>query len=146
MRKGILLLAVLFISTTVALYGKKIRYQMYEKPATKTVEFSVYAEKGYSSSLYKNSRASVTLTIYKYAADGRQIVWKGTIDEGKIKNYPTAETPLIRRVGIFDVYESHETLVAAYEVNYTSKGSTITYEDGVILAKGSTQDTLAVKI
>ena len=146
MKKGISLVVVLIMSSAIALYGKRISFLIYEKPATKTVEFSVYAGSDYSSSLYKKSKARVVLTVYKYAAENREIVWEGNIDEGNIKNYPSASKPVIRKVSIHNVLESRETLVAAYRVIYDSRESKLSYEDGVILSKGSTSDTLAVKI
>jgi hypothetical protein len=146
MRKGILLLAVILFSTAVALYGKKITYKIYEKPSTKTVEFSVYAGSSYSSSLYKNSKAKVVLTVYKYAGESREIVWEGNIDEGNIKNYPLAHEAVVRRVSIYNVYDSKETLVAAYRVVYKSKDSELSYEDGIILPKDTTEETVKVKI
>lgn len=146
MKKGISLVAVLVMSSAIALYGKKISFMIYEKPATKTVEFSVFAGSDYSSSLYKKSKASVVLTVYKYAGDSREVVWEGKIDEGNLKNYPSASRPVLRKVSIYNVYESKETLVAAYRVVYDSKESKLCYEDGVILSKGTTTNTLAVKI
>jgi hypothetical protein len=146
MKKGISLVAVLIMSSAIALYGKKISFMIYEKPATKTVEFSVYAGSDYSASLYKKSKARVVLTVYKYAGESREVVWEGNIDEGNIKNYPMLYRPLIRKVSIHNVLESRETLVAAYRVIYDSRESNLSYEDGVILSKGSTSDTLAVKI
>ena len=76
MKKGISLVAVLVMSSAIALYGKKISFMIYEKPATKTVEFSVFAGSDYSSSLYKKSKASVVLTVYKYAGDSGKLFGK----------------------------------------------------------------------
>jgi hypothetical protein len=146
MRKGIFLLAVLLFGTAFVLYGKKIRNKIYEKPSAKTVEFSVYAGSGYSSSLYKKSKAKVVLTVYKYAGDSREIVWEGNIDKGNIKNYPLVQNAVVRRVSIYNVYESRETLVAAYKVVYKSKDSEFSYEDGTILTGDKTGKFLKIKI
>ena len=134
------------MSSAIALYGKKISFMVYEKPATKTVEFSVFAGSDYSASLYKKSKARVVLTVYKYAGDSREVVWEGNVDEGNVKNYPSIYQPVVRKVSIYNVFESKETLVAAYKVIYDSKESKLSYEDGIILSKGSASDTLAVKI
>ncbi|HEX8278468.1 MAG TPA: hypothetical protein VF540_07225, partial [Segetibacter sp.] len=123
MKKLIALITLFFISGAIALYGKKINYLMFEKGKTKTVKFSIYAGSDYSASLYKKSKARVVLTVYRFAGNERTVVWEGSVDEGRIKNYPASSDPLIRKVSIYNVFESQETLVASYKVVYDSKES-----------------------
>lgn len=146
MKKLIAFVAVFLISGAVALYGKKINYLIFEKGTTKTVKFSIYAGSDYSASLYKKSKARVILTIYKFAGNERTVVWEGSVDERSVKNYPASSSPLIRKVSIHDVFESRETLVASYKVEYDSKESKLMYEDGTILSRGTENDILEIAI
>ena len=140
------LMAVFLISSVIALYGKKINYIISEKPKMKTIQFSIFAGGDYSSSLYKRSKARVVLSVYRYKGDQREMVWTGNIDERNIKSYPLNSNPLFRKVCIYDVYESKETLVASYQVLYDSKGSKMSYEDGIILSKGESNDSVSISI
>ncbi|MCW3105635.1 MAG: hypothetical protein JWQ09_141 [Segetibacter sp.] len=146
MKKGILLISAIIMSSAIGLYGKKISYMIYERPSVKTVEFSVSLGSDYSAPLYKKSKAHVYLSIYKFSNNNSEIVWEGTVDKGNIKNYPSASDPLYRKVTIHNVYESRETLVASYKVIYNSKESELSYEDGIILSKEMKSDILNIKI
>ncbi|HEX8357936.1 MAG TPA: hypothetical protein VF610_11005 [Segetibacter sp.] len=146
MKKLIAFIVFFLVSGVVALYGKKINYLMFEKGTTKTVKFSVYAGSDYSASLYKRSKAKVLLTIYKFANGERTVVWEGIVDEGPVKNYPVASTPLVREVSIYNVFESQETLVASYKVMYDSKEAKLSYENGIVMSDNLKGDTLAIAI
>ncbi len=146
MKKSVCILAFLILSGAVGLYGKKISVMMFEKPESKTVRFSVFAGTDYSTSLYKKSKAKVILSIYKYRGNSQQLVWEGMIDQGNIKNYPTSEKPLFREVSVKNVYDRKEKLAAFYTVIYDSKGSKLSYEDGINLSDGNATDSLRISI
>jgi len=146
MKKCISLVAVFLISGAVALYGKKIYHIIAEKPESKTVEFSIYAGSDYSSKLYKKSKARVILTICKFSGNSQEIVWQEEVDKGSMKNYPSAEDALFKKVSVHNVFESKETLAAYYEVIYESKGSKLSYQKGVLLSRGSNENSLNISL
>ena len=139
-------MTMIIICCGESLYGKKIYNVIVEKPETKTVCFSIAAGTDYSSSIYKKSKVKVHLSIYKFAGPDRELVWEGIVDEGKIQQYPTTAKQLYREVTVYNVFDSHETLAAYYEVEYNSKGSKISYSEGRRLSKGTSCDSLNISI
>jgi hypothetical protein len=146
MKKGICILAVFLISGAATLYGKKIKQIISEKPENKTISFSIFAGTDYSSSLYKKSRAKVILTVCKFNGDNQEVVWQGVINDRGVKNYPSSVDPLYREVCIYNVFDRYEKLAAYYQVIYDSKGSKLSYVQGIPLAAGSQKDSLKISI
>jgi hypothetical protein len=146
MKKCIGILAVFFISGVVTLHGKKITHLISEKPENKTVRFSVFAGTDYSGSLYKKTKTKVNLTIVRFSNDKQEIVWEGVVDEGRVKNYPSMYKPLYKQVRVYNVYDRNQTLAAYYEVVYESKGSRMSYMQGITLSRGSKVDSLQISI
>ncbi len=146
MKKSIGILAVFFISGVVTLYGKKITHIISEKPENKIISFSIYAGTDYSGSLYKKTKTKVNLTIVRFTENKQEIVWEGVVDEGRVKNYPASSKPLYKEVCVYNVYDRNETLAAYYEVVYDSKGSKMSYMQGITLSPGSKVDSLQVSI
>lgn len=145
MRKSICILAAFLVVSAVTLYGKKITHLISEKPSHKTIRFLVSAT-GYSAPIYNKTTANVKLTIYKFYNNRQEIVWQGVVDKGGIKNYPGVSQPLFKEVSIYNVYDRSETLAAFYEVEYTSKGSKLSYIEGINVSAGSKVDSLKISI
>ncbi len=145
MKRCISILAVLLISCFATLYGKKIKYIISEKPTNKTVSFSIFTT-GYSTPVYKKTKAKVTLTVCRFYDGKQEIVWQGVVNKGSVKNYPVRDNSLYKEVCIYNVYDKKETLAAYYEVEYVSKGSKISYVKGIPLSRGSTVDSLNISI
>lgn len=145
MKKVISIFLVLFISGFATLYGKKIRNIISEKPSHKTVAYSIFSS-GYSSPIYKKSKAKVTLTICKFYKGKQEIVWQSVIDKGSVYNYPGATNPLYREVCLYNTYDKKEIVAAYYEVSYYSKGSTMSYVQGIPLSPGNGVDSLKISL
>lgn len=145
MKKSIVLI-ILFLISTAAINGKKITTLIFETPQVKTVKFSVFTGSDYSGRLYKNSKAKVILSIYKFRDNQSELLWKGEIDQGNIRNYPTACDPLFRKISIYNVFESRETVCASYKVIYNTKGSKMSYENGIVLSSDTLRNTLPIAI
>lgn len=146
MKKCVLFVTLFFITGAAALYGKRINNLIYEKPQTKTVQYSVYAAKGYSSSIYRKSKVRVVLSIYKFSPNTVEMVWEGIIDEARLKSYPSSSNPAFREVSVHNVLDSKETLAAYYKVIYVSEGSELSYEKGVSLGKGAKAEAVAIEL
>ena len=144
MKKFLLLLGPVLFS--VALQGNVREMITPEKPMTKTIRFSVYASGNYSKSLYRQSKAKILMSIWKYKGSTREQIWEGTIDAGKLRDYPTAENPLFREVNLYDVKEHKQMLVAGYKVIYDSKGSTLAYDQGYIVPVGDSVKAVTVML
>jgi len=146
MKKGICVLAAFLISGAASLYGKKIRQMISEKPENKTISFSVFAGTDYSAPLYRKQKARVILTICRFKGGKQEIIWQEVIDKGNINNYPDSSKVLYREVSVNNVFDSKEIVAAYYKVLYNSKGSKISYENGISLLPGSRSDSLQISI
>ncbi|TDH23356.1 hypothetical protein EXU57_17960 [Segetibacter sp. 3557_3] len=144
MKKFLLLLGPVLFS--LALQGNVREMITPEKPVQKTVRFSIYASSNYSKSLYKQSKAKIILSIWRYKGRSQEQIWEGTVDAGRLRNYPSAEDPLFREVNLFGVKEHKEMLVAAYKVMYDSKGSTLAYDRGYIVPVGDSTKSVTVRL
>ncbi len=146
MKKGICILAAFLVSGAASLYGKKIGQMIFEKPENKTVSFSVFAGTDYSAPLYRKQEAKVILTICRFRGDKQEIIWQEVIDKGNINNYPDSSKVLYREVSVNNIIDSKEIIAAYYKVLYSSRGSEISYEDGISLSRGSKSDSLQISI
>ena len=146
MKKGLLVLMVFLLSGAMALYGKRISNIVRAKPETKTVRFLVYAGTDYSPSLYKKSNATVTMTIYRFKNDGREVIWEGIIGQRSVKSFPSPYNAVYREVSVHNVYDRVETIAASYKVTYDYKGSDMSYEEAIPLSEGSKADSLRIAI
>ena len=144
MKKYILLLGPILFS--IALQGNVTDIIKPEIPVSKTVRFSVYSAIDYSSPLYKQSKAQVLLSLWKYKSGKQELVWTGIIDQGNLKNYPGEENALFREVTIRNVRERSETLVAGYKIVYNSKGSELSYDRGYKVPDGDKTRTIPVAL
>ena len=145
MKKGICILAAFLISGAATLYGKKISQMILEKPENKTVSFSVFAGTDYSAPLYRKQKARVILTIRRFRGDKQEIIWQEVIDKG-LNNYPDSSKVLYREVTVNNIFDSKEIVAAYYQVLYSSRGSKISYENGISLSQGSKSDSLQISI
>ena len=144
MKRSLLLIGPFLFS--VALQGKVQDIIKPEQPVTKTIQFSIFAGSKYSSALYKQSKAKVELSIWKYSKSNTELVWHTTIDQGRLKNYPGADEAIFREVNVHGILEGKETLVAGYKVIYDWKGSQLSYDKGKIVKKGAEANTVTVGI
>jgi hypothetical protein len=144
MKKSFLLLGPILFS--IALQGNVTDIIKPENPVSKTVRFSVFAANDYTSPTYKQSKAKVLLSIWKYKGSNPELVWSHEIDEGTLRNYPTEESALFREVNINNVLERSERLVAGYKIIYNSKGSELSYDKGYIIPAGKKAKELPVSL
>lgn len=144
MKKSFLLLGPILFS--IALQGNVRDIIKPEAPVSKTIRFSIFAADDYTSPLYKQSKAKVYLSIWKYKGSNYELVWSHIIDEGKLKNYPAEESALFREVKLNNVKEKSERLVAGYKIIYNSKGSELSYDKGYIIPVGSKAKELPVSL
>lgn len=144
MKKYFLLLGPILFS--IALQGNVTDIIKPETPVSKTVRFSIFAAIDYTSPLYKQSKAQVLLSVWKYKSGVPQLVWSQTIDEGQLKNYPGEAEALFREVNIANVREKSERLVAGYKIIYNSKGSELSYDKGFLIPSGSKAKELSVAL
>ena len=142
----ILLFIGILLGGVVTLYGKKLHRITFTKTEQKTITFRIYTGTDYSSSLYKRLKAEVELTIYRFEDGEKILVWKDVVDEGKIKKFPTVNSPVYREVTVYNVVDRKETLAAYYKVSYVSGKSNIAYEKGLTLSPGSSTDSLEISL
>jgi hypothetical protein len=144
MKKSFLLLGPILFS--IALQGNVTDIIKPETPVSKTIRFSIFAATDYNSQSYRQSKAKVLLSIWKYKGANQELVWSHIIDEGKLNNYPLEDSALFREVSINDVREKSEKLVAGYKIIYNSKGSELSYDKGYLIPVGNKTKELPVSL
>jgi hypothetical protein len=144
MKRSLLLLGPILFS--IALQGNVTDIIKPEVPVSKTIRFSVFAATDYASVLYRQSKAKVLLSIWKYKGKDQQLMWSEIIDEGKLNNYPLEDDALFREIYIPQVYEKSERLVLSYKIIYNSKGSELSYEKGYYVPAGDKPKELPVAL
>jgi len=145
MRKYLFLLLVPILFS-IALQGNVRDIIKPEAPVSKTVRFSIFSAIDYKSPSYKNSKAQVLLSIWKYKNGNPELVWSQIVNEGGLKNYPAEENALFREININNVKERSERLVAGYKIIYNTKGSELSYEKGYLVPEGQEIKELPVSL
>jgi hypothetical protein len=143
--KKLFLLVIPFLFS-VAIQGNVKEIIMPEKAVEKTVRFSIYASSNYSTSVYRQSKAKILLSIWKYKKNRPELVWSATVDAGKLKNYPSADEALFREVKVFNVKEHREQLIANYRVIYDNKGSELFFDKAYLVPVGDSMKKLFIAI
>jgi hypothetical protein len=144
--KKILFFAAIFLSfAAIALQGKITSVIVPEKLVTKTVEFSMFLANNYTAPIFKKSSAKIVLTVYKLKGNSQEILWQIVVDKGNLKNYPSYEKSLFRKVSIYNIHEQSESVVASYKVIYDTRGSEFSYAKTSFI-KSAITDTLLIAI
>ena len=112
-----------------------------ENPATKKVEYHVFAAKDYSHPIYANVKAELRLQIRKinYKTGETELLWDSSFATKNITEFPQYAGKIIIQK-FYPVYESKEKLNGSYSVTYDDGGyiSQEGYADDVVPGEMST--------
>ncbi len=127
--KQIISKLVCFASLVILLTGctkKGVQERIVEKPVSTTVLFRVAQAQDYSSSIFDNIQAELTLTLSlsnKVDGSGQQILWDTTIHLRDIRSYPEAGSPLLIRKSIEGIQDSKESVTVSRVIRYVRSGN-----------------------
>ena len=143
-KKAIILIAAA-ISVTIFSVREK-GWLVSEKPIVKNVNLKVYRSSGYLSPIYKDVTAKICVTITKVSHNSRAVVWSETFDPLQLREYPSVDQALLKKVAINDVFDGREYLELRSTVSYNVNGNIVEIGDGVLVSKGVSGGTLIIQI
>ena len=145
MKKHLLWLPVIVV-VSIAAISKQVKDAIIpSKPVEKNISFAFYKESDYASDVYKNTSATVHITIEKVSSKGRSIVWEKTFDAQMLKQYPSLQEAIAQTVRIPNVFDSKEHLEVDYTLTYNSNDNKLQMQNGIVV-KGNGTDKVYIGI
>lgn len=141
MKRYISLICILCFGLLIPLTARRN-----DKPVDKVVEFCVHAGSNYNFQIYDTAMAAIKLSIYKYAANKKQLIWEKTIDAKQLSKFPEAAHAMKQTVVVHNVKESSERIEASYQVIYNSKGNIYESYQASLLEKDKVDNEMEVAI
>ena len=95
-----------------------------EVPVEKTVTYSVYAERDYSSNYYLNAKGFLELTVAKISENGTktQVLWDTVFAWRKLADFPEFQNRVILQKN-FSILDSKEKLQVSVVRKYDFNGA-----------------------
>ena len=117
-----------------------------EKPVEKSIALNVYRANTYNGDIYNQTSAQVHVIVEKVSKRGRSIVFEKTLDAKLLKQYPTADQPIIERIIVPGINDRKEHLEVKYVLTYDTKGSQLEMQSGTVMSKGISTEKLDINI
>jgi hypothetical protein len=120
-----------------------------DKPAnavSKNINVEVYKNASYISPAYKNSFATLKVTVVRVNGKERDIVWQQTYKPTELKDFPGVDKPMTQKISIPNVNDKKERLEIYYQVTYNSQGSILNLLNTAVIEKGQKTGKLLIEI
>ena len=120
-----------------------------EKPTntvSKNINVEVYKNASYISPAYKNTFATLQVTIVRVNGKERDIVWQHTYKPTELKDFPGVDKPMTQKISIHNVNDKKEKLEIYYQVSYNSQGSVLNLLNTAVIEKGQKTGKLSIEI
>ncbi|MBG9376726.1 hypothetical protein I5907_10795 [Panacibacter sp. DH6] len=125
---------------------KPVMNVLTEKPVEKSIALNVYRANTYNGDIYNQTSARVHVIVEKVSKRGRSIVFEKTLDAKLLKQYPTADQPIIERIIVPGINDRKEHLEVKYVLTYDTKGSQLEMQSGTVMSKGISTEKLDINI
>lgn len=125
---------------------KPLTQALTEKPVEKSIAFSVYRENNYTSAVYDQTSAKVHVVVEKVGKHSRTIVWEKTMDAKQLRQYPTADSPIVEKIIVPGIFDKKEHLEVRYILVYDSKGSQLEMQNGTVVSADAKSGKLDITI
>ena len=147
MKKNLIIAAIV---TVVAIFGivayKPIKRAFSDTPVEKRIALNVYRAGNYNADIYNHTSAQVHIIVEKVGKHSRTIVFEKTIDAKLLKQYPTADKPMVEKIIVPGIFDKKEHLEVKYILTYDSKGSQLEMQNGTVVSKGISPEKLNINI
>jgi len=107
------------------------------KTVDKTVSVAVYKENNYKARVYDCTYAEIHIDLEKVNGKDRTSVWDTTFHSKLLRQYPSVEKALSRRITIENLVDKKEHLEINYLIRYNSNGSMLQRQSGSVIADSS---------
>lgn len=125
---------------------KPVKQAFTEKPVEKSIAFSVYRANNYNAEVYNQTSARVHVIVEKVSKHSRTIVWEKTMDARQLKQYPTADRPIVEKIIVPGIFDKKEHLEVRYVLTYDSRGSQLEMQNGTVVTSGTRSGAIDINI
>jgi hypothetical protein len=116
---------------------KAIAHSFEPKTVDKTVSVAIYKENNYKAKVYDGTYAEIQIDLEKVNGKNRTPVWDTTFDARLLRQYPSVEKALSRKITIENLVDKKEHLEINYLIKYNSNGSILQMQHGSVIADSS---------
>ena len=138
MKKCLLGWITVFALPVIGIAGfKTVTCSWEPKTVDKTVSVAIYKENNYNTKVYDRTSAEIHIDLEKVSAKNRTLVWDTTFDAKLLRQYPSAEKALSRKIVVENLVDKKEHLEINYLIKYNSNGSILQMQNGSVIADSS---------
>src|SRR6266498_46133 len=133
MKKCLIGWVVVFALPVIGIAAYKyntIKESFESKKVDKTISFTVFKENNYRAKVYDNTYAEIHIGLEKVRGKNRTPLWDTTFDAKLLKQYPSIENAISRKITVEKVVDKKEHLEIKYLIIYNSKGSILQMQNG----------------
>ncbi len=113
---------------------------------SKNINVEVYKNASYISPAYKNTFATLKVTVVRINGKERDIVWQHTYKPTELKDFPGVDKPMTQKISIPNINDKKEKLEIYYQVTYNSQGSILNLVNTSVIEKGQKTGKLSIEI
>ena len=147
MKKHLLWFMVAVVVVLLAAWCKPIIANInFQQPVSKSVSFAVFKANNYNSKVYDDASVKLSVAIVKVSGNKRSTVWQKSYGAKLLNQYPSVADAMSQTVVIDNINDRSEHLEVIYTLTYKAKGSTVTLQDGTVIARGEKTGRLAINI
>ena len=115
-------------------------------PVHKNINVEVYKTASYVSPAYKNTTATLEVTVIRVNGNVKDTVWQHAFQPTELKDFPEADKPITQKIDIPNVNDGKESLEVYYKVTYNSKGSILNQWNYAVIGQGEQTGKLYIQI
>lgn len=147
MKKHLLWFMVAVVVVLLAAWCKPIIANInFQQPVSKSVSFAVFKANNYTSKVYDDASVKLSVVIVKVSGSKRSTVWQKSYGAKLLNQYPSVANAMSQTVVVDNINDRSEHLEVIYTLTYNAKGSTVTLQDGTVIARGEKTGRLAINI
>ncbi len=135
--------ALSFISIIGLFTSKKITEA---NTVSKSINMEVYKTSSYVAPVYKNTTATLEVTVLRVKHNKRDTVWQHTFQPTELKDFPESNNPIMQQISIPNVNDKKETLEIYYKVIYNTQGNILNSWNYTTIGKGQQSGNLNIQI
>lgn len=117
-----------------------------ETAVHKNINVEVYKTASYVSPAYKNTTATLEVTVVRVNGNAKDTVWQHSFQPTELKDFPEADKPITQKIDIPNVNDCKERLEVYYKVTYNSNGSILNQWNYTTIGQGQQTGKLNIQI
>ncbi len=144
MKKYLLIIAVA-AAVIMLSFSCKSKMAVAEKAIDKTIDMAVFTNSNYTSKVYDDATAGLTVTVKKAKKNATEIVWEESFPSLALKLFPAAINAFVEAIHI-PAIQAKDVLEVSYTLTYNSKGSTMQMQGDKVVTGKQSSDKIFINI